>query len=120
MVAACRPRVAAMCRSAPRIRARRVGWSARRGTCPTPPCLVVRSYRFDRTSVSSKGEVVPEHVGRCTSPQARQRFLAAYQEAMRLWPQPYAELDVQTRFGSTHVFRHGDGPPVVLLHGAAG
>lgn len=63
---------------------------------------------------------MPEHVGRFTGPEARRRFLAAYDAALRLWPQPYTELDVETRFGTTHVVRHGDGPPVVLLHGAAG
>ena len=60
------------------------------------------------------------HLGRFTSPAARRRFLTAYDNAMRLWPRPVTELDVETPFGTTHVFRCGDGPPVVLLHGAAG
>jgi pimeloyl-ACP methyl ester carboxylesterase len=60
--------------------------------------------------------------GRFTSDRARQRFLEAYEVAMRGWPQPRQEFDVETRFGTVHVHRHGSaqGPPIVLLHGAQG
>jgi pimeloyl-ACP methyl ester carboxylesterase len=58
-------------------------------------------------------------VGRFTSKAAREKFLRAYDEAMRLWPQPRRELDVETRFGTVHVHRFGPhtGAPIVLLHG---
>jgi pimeloyl-ACP methyl ester carboxylesterase len=46
-------------------------------------------------------------------------FLAAYDAALKLWPVPYEELDLPTRFGVTHVIACGpkDAPPLVLLHG---
>ncbi|GIJ06996.1 alpha/beta fold hydrolase [Micromonospora andamanensis] len=61
-------------------------------------------------------------VGRFVNDQARERFLQAYDVAMRSWPQPRQEFDVETSFGTVHVHRHGAGPgaPVVLLHGAQG
>ncbi len=46
-------------------------------------------------------------------------YLAAYDAAMKLWPVPYEEVDIPTRFGMTHVVTSGpqDAPPLVLLHG---
>jgi pimeloyl-ACP methyl ester carboxylesterase len=58
-------------------------------------------------------------VARFTSEAAREKFLRAYDEAMRLWPEPWRELDVETSFGTVHVYRYGPetGEPIVLLHG---
>ena len=49
-------------------------------------------------------------------------YLAAYEAAMSLWPNPYEEIEVPTRFGSTHVVTSGPecAPPMVLLHGYFG
>ena len=46
-------------------------------------------------------------------------YLAAYDSAMRLWPVSYEEIEIPTRFGSTHVVVCGPkgAPPLVLLHG---
>lgn len=59
-------------------------------------------------------------LGRFTSGQAWEKFLAAYERAFAaLWPTPWQELDVETSYGATHVHRYGParGEPVVLLHG---
>ncbi len=46
-------------------------------------------------------------------------YLAAYDAAMELWPVPYEEIQIPTRFGMTHVVTSGpeNAPPLVLLHG---
>jgi pimeloyl-ACP methyl ester carboxylesterase len=38
---------------------------------------------------------------------------------MKMWPVPYEELEIPSRFGMTHVTASGpaDAPPLVLLHG---
>ncbi len=55
------------------------------------------------------------------SEEGRARFLAAYDAAVRAWPQPSEEIDIPTRLGRTHVIASGprDAPPVVLLHSLA-
>src|SRR5262249_52578119 len=46
-------------------------------------------------------------------------FTAAYDAAMKAWPVPLEEMDVSSRFGTTHVIACGpkNAPPLVLLHG---
>ncbi|MGK5553476.1 alpha/beta fold hydrolase [Actinomadura kijaniata] len=58
-------------------------------------------------------------VGRFSGEGARERFLAAYDAAMALWPGPRREVDVETSFGTVHAHRYGpdEGVPLVLLHG---
>ncbi len=53
------------------------------------------------------------------TPEGETAFLAEYDAAMKLWPVPYEELDLPSRFGMTHVVVSGpkDAPPLVLLHG---
>jgi pimeloyl-ACP methyl ester carboxylesterase len=53
------------------------------------------------------------------TPKGKAAFLAAYDVAMKLWPVPYEELEIPSRFGTTHVVVSGpkDAPPLVLLHG---
>ena len=52
------------------------------------------------------------------TPEARARFLEAYQDVLRHWPVPYEELDVSTSFGTTHLIASGpvEAPPLFLLH----
>jgi pimeloyl-ACP methyl ester carboxylesterase len=54
-----------------------------------------------------------------TTSEGEAAYLAAYDAAMELWPVPYEEIEVPTRFGMTHVVTSGpvDAPPLVLLHG---
>ena len=53
------------------------------------------------------------------TPEGEARFLAAYDHEMKLWPVPYEQVDVHSRFGTTHVVICGPktAPPLVLLHG---
>jgi pimeloyl-ACP methyl ester carboxylesterase len=53
------------------------------------------------------------------TPEGEAAFLAAYDAAMKLWPIPYEEMDIPSRFGMTHVVASGrkDAAPLVLLHG---
>lgn len=62
----------------------------------------------------------PGEPGAFVSDEARDKFMAAYDRAIALWPRPRDEFDVETEFATTHVHRHGprDGEPVVLLSGA--
>jgi len=60
-------------------------------------------------------------VGTWVSEAAREKFIAAYERAFKLWPQPCEELDLETATATTrvHAYRpHPGGKPVVLLNGA--
>ncbi len=56
------------------------------------------------------------------SDDGKARYIAAYDAALRDWPVPYQEIDVQTRLGPTHVVASGapDAPPLLLLPSFAG
>jgi pimeloyl-ACP methyl ester carboxylesterase len=56
------------------------------------------------------------------SEEGRARYLAAYDAAVRAWPVPYQELDIETRLGPTHVVASGreDAPPLILAPSFAG
>jgi pimeloyl-ACP methyl ester carboxylesterase len=58
-------------------------------------------------------------IGYFVSPEGRTRFFAAYDEAVRLGPEPRERHDVPTTYGQVRVHRHGQdgGAPIVLLHG---
>src|SRR5262245_38485722 len=47
------------------------------------------------------------------------QYMAAYNAVLALWPVPHQTLDVQTRFGTTHINSAGsqDLPPLLLIHG---
>ncbi len=53
------------------------------------------------------------------SSEGKARCMAVYDAALARWPVPYEQLDLPTRFGSTHVIASGpkNAPPLVLLHG---
>lgn len=52
---------------------------------------------------------------------AQRRFLTAYDAALTFWPAPPTHIDVETRYGTTHVLSSGasTGTPIVLLHAVA-
>lgn len=56
------------------------------------------------------------------TPEGEAAFMAAYDAVMKLWPVPYEEQEIPTRFGLTHVAASGPkgAPPLVLLHGYMG
>ena len=45
--------------------------------------------------------------------------MAVYEATLAHWPVPYAQLDLPTRYGKTHILASGpqDAAPLVLLHG---
>ena len=60
-------------------------------------------------------------VGQWVSEAAKEKFMAAYERAFALWPQPYEEFDIETATATTrvHAYRpHPVGEPTVLLSGA--
>ncbi len=59
------------------------------------------------------------HPSAFKTPEGEATYLAAYDAALKLWPVPYEERNIPTRFGITHVVVSGptDAPPLVLLHG---
>jgi pimeloyl-ACP methyl ester carboxylesterase len=62
------------------------------------------------------------HTSAFKTPEGEAAFLAAYEAVMTLWPVPYEEIEIPSRFGMTHVVTSGpkDAPPLVLLHGQCG
>ena len=69
--------------------------------------------------ITGAADLAPEgEPGSWVSDAAREKFLAAYERAFALWPQPREELDIETATATTrvHAYRpHPGGPPVVLL-----
>jgi pimeloyl-ACP methyl ester carboxylesterase len=59
------------------------------------------------------------HVSAFKTPKGEAAYLAAYDAAMKLWPVPYQEIEIPSRFGTSHVTVSGpkDASPLVLLHG---
>jgi pimeloyl-ACP methyl ester carboxylesterase len=69
--------------------------------------------------IARRVEVTRSHSSGFKTAEGKATYLAAYGAAMKLWPVPYEELEIPTRFGITHVVASGpnDAPPLVLLHG---
>jgi len=59
------------------------------------------------------------HASTFRTSEGEAKFLAAYEDEMNLWPVPYEDMDVRSRFGTTHIAVCGpkSAPPLVLLHG---
>jgi len=69
--------------------------------------------------ITGAADPAPEgEPGSWVSDAAREKFLAAYERAFTLWPQPCEEFDIETATATTrvHAYRpHPGGDPVVLL-----
>ena len=54
------------------------------------------------------------------SPQGKELILDIYREKLSVWPVPFEEITVETRFGPTFVLACGNekGTPLILLHGS--
>ena len=69
--------------------------------------------------ITGAADPAPEgELGSWVSDAAREKFLAAYERAFALWPQPVEEFDIETATATTrvHAYRpHPGGTPVVLL-----
>src|SRR5580658_8892164 len=81
---------------------------------------MIRSYHKEtarrRNMLTPKGEP-----GSWVSEAARDKYMAAYERAFALWPQPSEEFDIETATATTRVHAHRPHPggePVVLLTGA--
>ncbi len=69
--------------------------------------------------ITGAADLAPEgEPGSWVSDAARETFMAAYERAFALWPQPCEEFDIETATATTrvHAYRpHPGGDPVVLL-----
>jgi pimeloyl-ACP methyl ester carboxylesterase len=74
---------------------------------------------FGIKRITGAADLAPEgELGSWVSDAAREKFMAAYERAFALWPQPCEEFDVETATATTrvHAYRpHPGGHPVVLL-----
>jgi pimeloyl-ACP methyl ester carboxylesterase len=64
---------------------------------------------------------MPEHSPLFKTPEGQAEYLTAYNATLQLWPIPYEDLYIPTRYGKTHAIASGprDAPPLILLHAAS-
>jgi len=100
-------------RAGPGYRFRGLPWSLTKAVAPVVHFIMQRKQLLGVASRAEKARAF-------RTPEGEAAFLGAYDAAMkRLWRVPYEDLEVSSRFGTTHVVASGprDGPPLVLLHG---
>lgn len=58
------------------------------------------------------------HLASFTSSKGEAEYVSAYDAVLNLWPVPFEEHDIMTRFGTTHVIASGSkgSPPLLVLH----
>ncbi len=82
------------------------------------PGLSVSSYGIYK---GSEWCIMSRQLASFTSAKGEAEYFAAYDAVRKLWPVPYEEKDVTTRFGTTHVTVSGpEGSPSLLLLHATG
>jgi pimeloyl-ACP methyl ester carboxylesterase len=74
------------------------------------------------SGLKSRRKVMSGKISVFRSPEGEAQFFAAYEAVLKLWPVPYEELFIPTRFGDTHVIASGakDASPLILIHPAGG
>ena len=61
--------------------------------------------------ITGAADLAPEgELGSWVSDAAREKFLAAYERAFALWPQPCGELDIETATAATRVHAYRPRP----------
>jgi pimeloyl-ACP methyl ester carboxylesterase len=62
--------------------------------------------------------VMSKNISVFRSPEDEAQHKTVYEAALRMWPVPYEELYIPTRFGDTHVIASGpkEAAPLVLFH----
>jgi pimeloyl-ACP methyl ester carboxylesterase len=62
--------------------------------------------------------MMSDYLASFTSPEGEHEYIAAYDAVLKRWPVPSEELDIPTRFGTTHLIASGlpSSPPLLLLH----
>ncbi|WP_425424480.1 alpha/beta fold hydrolase [Streptomyces katrae] len=142
MPTACSPRRPATRTSASAIWPRRSSWSTRLGMpwylhrpgrqlhgTAVPPTWYGRTTK---NGLCNGGAAVPENrtrvrrdVGRYVNDELRDRYFAAADVLYAMGAPIRSEADVETSFGTTHVYRYGPADPaagsrtpIVLIHGA--
>jgi|WetSurSiteA1Bulk_404760.scaffolds.fasta_scaffold02434_5 pimeloyl-ACP methyl ester carboxylesterase len=60
-----------------------------------------------------------EQISLFKTEDGKAKTIMAYDATLAHWPVPYEELDIPTRFGSTHLIASGplEAKPIILLHG---
>jgi pimeloyl-ACP methyl ester carboxylesterase len=60
------------------------------------------------------------YADRFRTPEDAERYRAAYEATLALWPVPHEAMDVETSYGTTHINVAGspDAPPLILISGA--
>ena len=64
---------------------------------------------------------MPKSISLFKNAKYEELYMAAYDDALKLWPIPYETTFIPTKIGDTHVIISGPeaGKPMVMLHGAA-
>jgi pimeloyl-ACP methyl ester carboxylesterase len=69
----------------------------------------------------SEGFTMSSKLSSFTSSKGEAEYLSDYDSVLKLWPVPFEEYDIMTRFGVTHVIASGpNGSPSLLLLHATG
>ena len=103
-------------RGGPAYRFHGLPWSVTKRLVPFVHFMMQRKQLL---GIARRAEAAMSHSSAFKTPEGEAAFFAAYDAAMTLWRVSYEEMNVPSRFGTTHVVVSGpkDAPPLVSLHG---